>query len=182
MYEDALPRHNGGLMSQQVEIELIPVGPDFATEDHDLVAFSRSGMCDAALLRDAINWEKSELEIKWNAAEKVFFVQFSGKQPRIDFKTGELLSKRVPLKIARSSRCECGGALELGDYTVSIKNADFGFKAEYFCPTCKSKLTAERNGLKKFLETWFSSLKRVDIKLTGFGIERAVGGRPLRKT
>ena len=165
-------------MSGQLEVELMPIGSDHGESSE----YYLNLRCEATYMRDAVDWQKSALEIKWSATEKVFFVQFNGKRPHIDYSTSELLSKRIPLQIAHSSRCECGTTLKLGDYPVSVKNSDFSFHGEYFCPNCKSQLIAEGSGFKKMLERWFSSLKRIEVRATGFRIERVVGGASVQKS
>ncbi|MEM5461345.1 hypothetical protein VSR69_42230 [Paraburkholderia phytofirmans] len=131
-----------------------------------------SASCAALFYREAIDWEKSQLEVKWSATEKCFAVEFTGKG-NIDLSMAELLSKRVPLRIAKASTCECGTTLELGDYTVLLSDSDFLFHAEYFCPNCKANLIAEKKGLRRVLETWFTGLKKIEIKTTGIGLERS---------
>jgi hypothetical protein len=156
-------------MEKSLSVEIVPVGEGslgILKGDHD---------CSALLINNAINWKKAALEIRWDAAEKTFFVEFNGKAAEVAPNLNSILSKRVPLQIARTSRCECGSTLSLGDYTVTMKDSDFKFHAEYFCPACKVHLIAEKRGLKKILETWFSSLKRLEIKASGVRIERAVG-------
>ena len=157
-------------MSQKLEVQLVPVGADEPHMlDYDL---DGSAACAALFYRDSVDWEKSSLEIKWNSADRYFSVEFKGSG-EIDVPLAELLSKRVPLQIARASTCDCGTTLELGDYAVAVEDNDFRFQANYFCPSCKSRLTAEKNGLKRVLETWFTGLKKIEIKTTGVGLERA---------
>jgi hypothetical protein len=152
-------------MAKPLSVKVIPIGPAYGYPEVDL-------SCGAAELLDRTDWKNSALEIKWDAAEKTFFVQFTGKANQAGPELKNILSKRVSLEIARSSRCECGSILYFGDYTVSFKNADFVFKAEYFCPSCKTKLIAKRTGIKTVLEAWFTSLKKIKIKTSGFGLER----------
>jgi hypothetical protein len=158
-------------MPEPLSVEIIPIGPD----DPNIPAhnLARNHTCSAVEYLEATNWKKSELEIKWDFTEKVFFVQFTGKAQLSDKRLNNLMSKRVPLEIAKSSRCECGSTLNLGDYKILMKESDFVFSAEYFCPTCRTSLTAERNGFKKILEKWFTSLKKIEIKATGFRLERS---------
>lgn len=157
-------------MAGPLTVEVIPVGADTPTEiDYDL---EKSPSCSALFMKSAVNWKKSSLEIKWDSSERAFTVEFTGKG-RLPSDFDNLLSKRVPLQIARSSTCECGSVLELGDYSILMDGSDFKFFGNYFCPSCKIRLSAEKKGLKRILETWFTGLKKLEIKATGVGIERA---------
>jgi uncharacterized protein YneR len=157
-------------MPNQLEVQVIPVGnEDPASVDYDL---ENSATCMATFFRNAVAWEKSSLTIKWNSTDRFFSVEFGGSGA-IDISLSELLSKRVPLQIAKASTCECGSTLSLGDYTVVVEDNDFRFKADYCCPVCKARLIAERRGLRKILETWFTGLKKIEIKTTGVGLERS---------
>ena len=111
-------------MEKALSVELIPVG--WGPVDANL---EESHSCAAVALRNAIDWKKSALEIRWDAAEKTFFVEFNGKAGAVSPELNDILSKRVPLQIAHSSRCECGSTLSLGDYIVTIKESDFKFRA-----------------------------------------------------
>jgi hypothetical protein len=157
-------------MSNQLEVQVIPVGDEDPNSlDYDL---ETSATCMAGFYRDAVAWEKSSLRIKWNSTDRFFSVVFDGSGT-VDMSLSGLLSKRVPLQIAKASTCECGSQLALGDYTVVIEDNDFRFKADYFCPACKTRLNAERKGLRKVLETWFTGLKKIEIKTTGVALERS---------
>jgi hypothetical protein len=150
-------------MAEALGVYITPIGGD----DEDL----SHGACSAVFFRQEIEWQKHALMIKWNAKERLFYVEFTGKG-QIDVGLSDLLSTRVPLRIARSSHCVCGSPLELGDYSISTENDDFAFRGEFFCPSCSTRLAAERKGIKRVLETWFSGLKRIEVGTTGFGIER----------
>ena len=157
-------------MSQKLELEVIPVGTDEpSSPDHNL---GTSQSCAAALYRSASDWEKSSLEIKWNASERYFSVEFKGTG-EITLPLAEVLSKRIPLRVTHASTCECGATLELGDYTVAVEDNDFRFQADYFCRSCKARLSAEKKGFRKLLETWITGLKRIEIQATGVGLERS---------
>lgn len=156
-------------MSKQVAVELIPIGAG----DKRLREPSANS-CAANLYQGATDWEKSALDIRWDAKERTFFVEFNGKADKADIGLGDILSKKIPIQIADSSRCECGSILSLGNYRVIMNDSDFNFKAEYFCPTCQVELVAEKKGIMPFLQKWFSSLKKIEIKATGVGLERAV--------
>ncbi|MBS0587010.1 MAG: hypothetical protein JSS37_03435 [Proteobacteria bacterium] len=157
-------------MENQLDVQVIPVGDEDSTSiNYDL---EKSPTCMASFYRNAVAWEKSSLSIKWNSTDRFFSVEFDGSGT-IDMSLAELLSKKVPLQIAKTSTCECGSSLALGDFTVVVEDNDFRFKADYFCPACKLRLTAERKGLRKVLETWFTGLKKIEIKTTGVGLERS---------
>lgn len=157
-------------MERSLEIKIVPIGQE-ASEDVEYELDGSGLRCSADHYRDVIDWHKSALEIRWNSTARFFSVEFKGSG-RIPVGLSNLLSKRIPLKIAQTSRCECGSVLELGDYSVAFEDSDFRFKADYFCPTCKARAIAEQKGLKKVLETWFSGLKKIEIKATGVGFER----------
>ena len=126
--------------------------------------------CTANLFKTAGNWDKSSLKIQWNAESKVFTVEFVGKGT-INPKFEKFLSQSMPIYIARSSACECGQALQLGDYQVNSANDDFRFEGCYFCPICKAKLAAEGKGIRNRIARWFSRLRKVQITTAGVDIE-----------
>jgi hypothetical protein len=148
-------------------------------QDNPLIAESeRQGRaCTAFMYKGATDWITSSLEIRWKSEERAFTVAFKGNAKAISLPVQEILSKRVPLQIAQSSGCECGASLELGDYEVSVEDtgeeSDFWFRANYFCPRCKTKAVAEKKGLKRLIEDWIFGLKKIEIKATGVGIERS---------
>ena len=152
-------------MREALGVHITPIGEG----DEDL----RHGACAAALVlfRQPIEWQKHALAIRWNSRERVFCVEFTG-EGQVDVSLSDLLSTKVPLRIARSSLCVCGSHLELGDYSITTENSDFAFRGEFFCPSCSVRIAAERKGIKKVLERWFSGLKRLEIGTTGIGIER----------
>jgi len=137
------------------------------------VGAPRSADCAANLYRSVNQWDKSALDIKWSAKEKAFTVEFKGSG-EVRLAMADALSKRIPLEIARASRYECGSTLELGDYSITIENADFRFHANYFCPTCKAKAVADQKGFRRLIERCFRGLTKIEIKATGVGIERQV--------
>jgi hypothetical protein len=132
---------------------------------------SEGNACEAGLFSEAAEWKDSELEIKWNAEERAFAVAFHGVGA-VQMTPKGMLSKRVPLEIARSSQCECGGPLALGDYRIVATSSDFRFEGEFFCPRCKSRRSAETSGFRGILEKWAFGLKKIEIKADGVGIER----------
>jgi hypothetical protein len=153
-------------MNELLRLDLIARGADSPLHpDYDL---ERSGSCAAALYRTASRWDKSSLAIKWDSVERAFTVDFKASG-NIEVPLGEVLSKRIPLEIARASNCECGSVLQLGDYSVIVEDADFRFQADYFCPVCKRRLLAEKKGFKRLIETWATGLKKIEVKATGVG-------------
>ena len=129
------------------------------------------GGCAADIYHSATSWEDAVLEIKWDATDKAFYVSFNGDGPT-SVSTKNILSKKIPLEIARSSRCECGSTLELGDYRIIAKMSDFFFEGEFYCPVCKSERLAKKGGLLKAVAEWINDLKKIEIKANGVGFER----------
>lgn len=155
-------------MEKVLALDIIPVGSDDPRSiDYDL---EKSASCSAISYKTAADWDTSSLEIKWNSTDRFFSVEFKGTaDDRIKLPLSHALSKKIPLQIARSSTCECGAPLQLGDYTVTVEDSDFRFRADYFCPICKAKLVADKKGFKKIIEPWVMGLRKIEIKATGVG-------------
>jgi hypothetical protein len=161
-------------MSKRIGVKVKPLGrlTSMDKRDFDLEKTEdRYRGCYAYVFRESVNWDDTSLEIRWNSDMKVFTVIFKGVG-RNDLNMEKALSKDIPLKIARSSRCECGGVLELGDYSIRSTRDDFTFEGVYFCPKCKSKFLAERAGIRHLISKWIKGLKKIEIKAGGVGIER----------
>jgi hypothetical protein len=125
----------------------------------------------ANLFKVAANWYESSLKIQWTAESRVHTVEFTGKGS-ITFKQEQFLTQSMPILIARSSTCECGQALQLGNYQVNTAHDDFKFEGVYFCQACKARLATERKGIRKVIARWVSGVKKVQINTRGVNIER----------
>lgn len=143
-------------MSNRVKLMLVPTTDMF---------------CAAMVLSEQKPWDDSSLEIKWDSKEREFIVIFKGAGVP-DLTVDQALSTRVPLQIARASRCRCGGTLELGNYRIITTKNDFTFEGTYFCPTCKTDFLAEQSGFRHFITKWIRGLKKIEIKAGGVGLER----------
>jgi hypothetical protein len=151
-------------MKEPISVQLVPVGSD------ELPSHA-GNVCAAGLFRRVNSWDDSALEIRWNSTDRVFSVTFRGGGP-VELPLEDMLSKDVPLQIARSSRCECGSLLGLGDYRIVTTGDDFLFEGEFFCPACKARRVAETSGFRGIIRKWGVGLKKIEIKVDGVGLER----------
>jgi hypothetical protein len=163
-------------MPKKVDIEIIPIGEKDRLDrlpSHESHYYSGSYCSATGQLLNYLEWDENKIRIRWDAEGKKFTVEFVGidKETKQSF-VQDLLSKEIPLEIARTSNCECGGILELGNYSVQLVSDEFIFEAEYYCPACKNDHIAKSKGLKELIRRWIFGLKRIDITASGIGIER----------
>jgi hypothetical protein len=157
-----------------LDLDLVPLGENYGGKDDlqlEKLAPYSPGHCFAHLFRNAEEWDDDSLEIKWDSATKEFNVVFTGVG-HVDIRLENGLSRRVPLEVAQSSRCECGGTLALGDFRIHSGRKDFTFEGNYFCPTCKADYSAKHSGIRHMISKWANGLKKIEIKPSGVGFER----------
>ncbi len=112
-----------------------------------------------------------DLKIKWLNEKKAFFVSLKGKQLKKENGLAEL-GHRIPIEVAKDSKCCCGATLQLGDYSVHSEKGDFVFSGEFYCPACNETYQAKKGGLMDTIKMFFRDLRKIEIKATGVSIER----------
>lgn len=152
------------------KIELIPIGKHGKNlSNNEEVLFNKE--CQAISFKTSgPRWDESNLRIDWNSEKKYFTVQFKGIGD-FGLELEQSLSQKIPLQIAKTSRCDCGSVLHLGNYTVLAKDNEFVFKGRYYCKSCKEALDAESSGIRSLIFRWLNKLKKIEVKLNGFSIE-----------
>jgi hypothetical protein len=94
-------------------------------------------MCGALFL------SSEDATISWHAEGKVFNVSMKGLCPPCEFSA-------LPQLVAQSSRCSCGGALEVRDHSLIVKNGSLEFNAMFVCLSCEK---AQKKLLSKVINT-----------------------------
>ena len=160
------------LQMNRFDGQLFPVVEDGMSLEKSKRGLAReSSHCSAPrmLLTYAMNLHNTSFNIEWNSDKKTFVVRLFTKP---ESEVLPEMIKEIPLKIAQTSTCSCGEKLTLGDYSVGSSDGGFSLDAVYFCTSCKESSQLEKSGFKTFIKGWFSSLKKIEIKPTGFNIER----------
>jgi hypothetical protein len=113
--------------------------------------------------------------IRWESEKEQFVVSFSG---RVLDELDSSWTQSIPLLIAETSTCECGGTLTLGDYEIKARDKDFVFTAQYICSACAARKKGEQRGFRQFIGRWLFELRKIEVGPKGISAERdSSGGR-----
>lgn len=112
--------------------------------------------------------------IDWNAERREFSVRLAFYCPPCGYSFASAVVKRLPVTIARESRCSCGSRLELSDHSFSLtEDGDVTFDGKYICPRCKKEKNSVVQWIRKgLMEIWDKTIR---IKLGPTGIEYEKG-------
>lgn len=91
-------------------------------------------------------WDSKFLEIKWHEKAHSFYVVFKANGSFFN-EVHQTLAQVIPIQIADTSRCECGGSLTVGDQKMIFSDSDFRFKAVFYCKKCKLEREIKADGL-----------------------------------
>jgi len=107
-----------------------------------------------------------ETRISWDEEKKEFQVSMKGVCPPCGYK-GDLAIKTLPLFIAKSSSCSCGGSLVLADHSFNLSNGDLEFRATYRCSTCTKHEKSLLQRLASGLHQVWKDTTSVEVGPTG---------------
>lgn len=108
----------------------------------------------------------NDTSISWREEKREFEVVMKGICPPCGF-NDDIAIKSLPLDIAQSSSCSCGGSLFLAEHSLTLSQGDVEFRGIYKCSSCSRQQKSLISRIGRALSMAWEETTSLEVGLKG---------------